>query len=424
MKQMPLALVFFSTAALGQQTSVLDNKESDPRVLKWMQGMPVPDDKIIRFPKIRWSLSNLQQVQPTLPIRRSGPVRAIPYKLRPDIDGLMFTPIDSYKTMSWRESLDANYTDGIVVMHKGKIIYEYVFGAYDMTKVHAAASVTKSFVGLITLMLIDEGKLDPDAPVVQYIPEMAGSGFADATIQQLLDMTTALDYSESNVAPNSPTWNYFMGGSWVHPPTYTGPKSNFGALRALGKKGEHGAAFVYRSPNSDMLGVIVTRVGGKPLVKQLEERFWSKLGMESDANIWTDSTGAPFAAGGLSLQLRDLARFAEMLRNDGRVGNVQLVPAKVIAEIRKGGDRTKFNATTYKALPGWSYHNQFWISHDDHGMFMGRGIHGQTFYVNPKAELVIARFGSHPISGNAANDPTSIPAWRALAEHVLKKSKR
>jgi CubicO group peptidase (beta-lactamase class C family) len=426
-----LGLCTLGGAATAQQTApfALDNKASDPRALGWMQGAPVPPDKTIRysdgsywtFPKLRWSFSNMQQIMPTLPIQRSGPVRSLPYALRGDIDGIRFKPIGSDKEMTFRESLDANYTDGLVIMHRGRIVYEHTFGAYDMSKAHAAASVTKSFVGLIATMQIHEGKIDPAKAVVHYLPELAGSGFADATVQQVLDMTTGLAYDENYVDPNEATRNYFVAGGFTFPPDYQGPRSTYAALAAIGKKGGHGDQFTYRSPNTDVLGWIVVRIGGKPLNEQMQDRFWSKLGMERDAHIWVDSSGTPFAAGGLSLQLRDLARFAEMLRNDGRVGKVQVVPRTVIADIRGGADRGKFAG--YPTLPGWSYRNQFWISHDDHGMYMGRGVHGQMFYVNPKAELVVARFGSHPIARNGMIDPTSLPAWRALAEHLMGKGK-
>ena len=74
-----------------------------------------------------------------------------------------------------------------------------------------------------------------------------------------------------------------------------------------------------------------------------------------------------------------------------------------------------------RGLPGWSYHQQWWISHDDHGVFMARGIHGQAIYVDPKAEMVIARFASHPLAGNVNLDPTSLPAYRAIAEHLMQR---
>jgi len=75
------------------------------------------------------------------------------------------------------------------------------------------------------------------------------------------------------------------------------------------------------------------------------------------------------------------------------------------------------------ALTGWSYHNFWWVSHDDHGVFMARGIHGQAIYVDPMAEMVIARFGSHHIAGNAGIDPNSLPAYRAMAEKLMGKAR-
>ncbi len=425
------ALVLLSSTTASAQTVpvVLDNKASDPRAMRWMQGVPVPDDKLIRFqdgnhwafPRLRWSFSNMQTIMPTVPVKRSGPVRTIPYALRKDIDAISFMPLGGTKPMTWRESLDANYTDGLVVMHKGRIIYDYSFGAYDMTKVHALMSVTKSFVGLLATQMIHEGKIDPKAQVTQYLPELENSGFAGATVQQVLDMTTALDFVENYANPNPTLGMFFTASGFMHPPGYSGPKTNFAALKALTRKGDHGALFSYRSPHTDVLGYIIARVGGKPLHQQLEDRYWSKLGMEADANMFTDGTGTGIAAGGLSVQLRDLARFGEMLRNNGKVGARQIVSAKVIADIKVGADREKFKSDGYKTLPGWSYRNQFWISHDDHGMYMARGIHGQMLYVNPKAELVIARFASHPVARNPGIDPTSLPAWRALAEHLIAK---
>jgi CubicO group peptidase (beta-lactamase class C family) len=132
-----------------------------------------------------------------------------------------------------------------------------------------------------------------------------------------------------------------------------------------------------------------------------------------------DSIGTPFAGGGLNTSLRDLARFGEMVRNEGRYNGIQILPAEVVADIRHGGDRAKFAKAGYSLLKGWSYRNMWWVTHNDHGAFMARGVHGQALYIDPKAEMVIARFASHPIAANAANDPTSLPAYEAVAKHLL-----
>jgi CubicO group peptidase (beta-lactamase class C family) len=72
-------------------------------------------------------------------------------------------------------------------------------------------------------------------------------------------------------------------------------------------------------------------------------------------------------------------------------------------------------------LPGASYRAQWWITHDPHGVYMARGIHGQGIYIDPTAEMVIARFASHPIAGNVANDPITLPAYQAMAAALMGK---
>jgi hypothetical protein len=132
-----------------------------------------------------------------------------------------------------------------------------------------------------------------------------------------------------------------------------------------------------------------------------------------------DTRGTALAAGGLNTRLRDLARFGEMIRRGGRFNGRQVVPTAVIDDIRRGASREAFAYGGYTTLPGWSYHNQWWISHDDHGAFMARGIHGQAIYIDPKAEMVIARYASSPKASNLLLDPTSIPAYRAVAEYLM-----
>jgi len=93
----------------------------------------------------------------------------------------------------------------------------------------------------------------------------------------------------------------------------------------------------------------------------------------------------------------------------------------VVADIRRGGDQGKFAPAGYATLPNWSYRNMWWVSNNDHGVFAARGIHGQTIYVDPKAEMVIARFASNPVAANGANDPISLPAYNALAQHLMRQ---
>ena len=102
------------------------------------------------------------------------------------------------------------------------------------------------------------------------------------------------------------------------------------------------------------------------------------------------------------------------MRCDGAWQGRQLVPAAVVADIRGGSDPAKFAKAGYTLLPGYSYRSMWWVTHNEHGGFEARGIHGQRLYVAPKAELVVARFGSHPVAASAAHDPITVPMLLAL----------
>lgn len=426
-------LMATNTAAPAQTPSgkpVLDAVTSDPVTMGWMQGNPPPPDKRIdgskgdnqRFPMTRWAFSHMREFLPTQRVSRgSGEASPLPRALRDDIDGVTFTPLGGGATMTWRQSLDANFTDSIIVLHKGRVVYERYSGVSAPDTRHIAFSVTKSFVGTIAEMLIEEGKLDEKALVSRYLPELADSGFGNATVRQVADMTTAIDYSEDYTDTGAGIADLVRANGYgPRPAGYDGPRDIFAYLPTIRAAGSHGTAFTYRTVNTEVLGWLVARAEGKRLADVLSQRLWQPLGMECDADwIAADSTGAPFAGGGLNPCLADLARFGEAMRNEGRVDGRQVIPAAVVQRIAAGGPREDFAKASYPSLPGWSYRSQWWVSHNPHGAYTARGIHGQAIYVDPKAEMVIARFGSHPIAANSMFDDTSLPAFHALAEHLM-----
>jgi len=405
--------------------------DTDPVKLGWMTGYPPPPDKQIRFddgshyrfPQSRWSFSHWRGVMPSAEISRGkGPVVPLGRAERDDLDAVTFMPLGGSTALTWADSLAANYTDGIVVLHRGRIVYERYFGALTAERPHIAFSVTKSVIGTLAAMLVAEGKLDAAALVSRYLPGLAASGFGDATVGQVLDMTTALDFSENYVGGSDSSLSFARAaGVFQRPAGYAGPSSIMQFLPTIARKGNHGEVFTYRSPNTEVLGWLIARVTGERPEVVLQERIWSRLGAEADAFIALDPSGAAVASGGFNCRLRDLARFGEMIRLQGKYNGQQIVPAAVIADIRQGGSPEAFVPAGYKTLPGWSYSKQWWISHDDHGAFMARGIHGQAIYIDPTAEMVIARFASHPLAGNMHLDPTSLPAYRAIADQLLRK---
>jgi len=411
-----------------------DVTASDPGTLGWMQGFPPPEAKRIRytdsdyfaFPKLRWTACHFRQLMPTVGVSR-GPGAAVPLPQRLDaaIDALPFTPLNSHTRMTWAQSLQANYTDGIIVLHDGVVVYERYAGCLQPDGQHGAMSVTKSITGLLGEMLVADGVLDENETVGAIIPELARSAFGDATVKQVLEMTTALRYSEDYADPNAEVWQYAAAGSTLPPaPGYTGPRSYYDYLQTVQKQGGHGEAFGYKTINTDTLGWIIARRTGKPVSTLLSERIWTRLSAEQDAYYTVDSSGTPFAGGGLNAGLRDMARLGQLLLQDGRSNGQQVIPAAAIARIRVGGDKRAFAKAGYTLLPGWSYRGMWWVSHNPHGAYMARGVHGQALYIDPAAKVVIARFGSHPVAGNSANDPTTLPAFDALARYLMTQPSR
>lgn len=415
--------------ALAQPATVLSATASDPNTLGWMQGFPPSADKVIRFtdpdyfafPKLRWTVCHFRQLMPTVAVdSQSGRVRALPVALDPSIGAVEFTPLNATEPMRWDAAFDANYTDGVIVLHRGKIVYERYAGCLDQHTLHGAMSVTKSLTGLLGEILVAEGKLDPHARVDSLIPDLKDSAFGDATVRQVMDMTTALDYSEDYADPNAEVWIYAQAGSPLPKPAgYEGPRSYFEFLATVKKKGVHGDAFGYKTVNADALGWLIARATDTSINDLLSQRIWQQIGSEREAFYTVDSIGIPFAGGGFNATLRDLARLGQLLLDDGRIDGEQIVPEAAIASIRTGGDPATFAKAGYSLLPGWAYRGMWWVSNDDHGAYAARGVHGQTIWIDPVAEMVIVRFASNPVAANAASDPTSLPAYRAVADHLM-----
>lgn len=380
-----------------------------------------PDSNFFSFPKLRWTVCHIRELMPTKQVSRGlGPSHPMAYALDDRIDAVTFSPMGSNKTMTWEESLSANYTDGILILHEGRVVYEKYLGALDEAGKHAAMSMTKSMTGLLAEILVAEGAMEDTATVSTIVPKLKGSAFGDATVRQVMDMTTALDFSEDYSDPNADIWTYSQAASPLpKPAAYEGPDGYFEYLQTVRQDGAHGEAFGYKTVNSDALGWIVSRVTNKDIAQLLSERVWTKIGAEQDAYMTVDAKGTPFAGGGLSAGLRDLGRIGLLMLNGGELNGERLFPKDVVANIRAGGDRTAFAKAGYKTLDGGSYRSMWWLFHNEHEAFAARGVHGQTLYIDPTAEMVIVRLASHPHAKNASFDPTSLPAFQAVAEYLI-----
>jgi CubicO group peptidase (beta-lactamase class C family) len=276
--------------------------------------------------------------------------------------------------------------------------------------------MSKSFTGLLATLLIEEGVIDPHALVSAYLPELKDSAWADATVQQTLDMTTGVAYSENFRDPNSGIFQYlYAAGLAPAPASYAGPRTIPDLLVTIKKQGEHGAGFKYKTVDTEVMGWLLQRVTGKSYATLLSERLWRRIGAQDDAYVWADPAGAQITSIGLNATLRDLGRVGETLRMSGRSNGRQVIPESVIAEIRKGGDIEKFKANGQAMRSGYSYHNQWWIPNDRDGTFEMKGLNGQHMHINPAAELVIIKLSSHPAGDTSLTHNLDRRAFAAIA---------
>ncbi|MFE4707895.1 serine hydrolase domain-containing protein [Peribacillus simplex] len=294
--------------------------------------------------------------------------------------------------------LERTNTDAFLVMHKGKVVYENYFNGYKSYELHAMNSATKSFVGLIVSLLADEGLLEVNKKASFYIPELEGTGLGDGTVQQLLDMQVPVKYMEADtpwgIGRGTPI--FIASGSMPKPDNYNGPENLYEFMLSSKKDKIPGTAFYYENGQTETLGWIVKRLVGKNMAELIQEQIWSKLGAEENAEMQVDLIGTDISNCGMRATLRDLARFGEMMLNDGYYNCQQIIPEHIIKEIKKGGNRKYLaESITHSHLSEFSYLNQWWISHDQYGGYSARGRFDQQIYIAPKADIVIVKLSSH-----------------------------
>jgi CubicO group peptidase (beta-lactamase class C family) len=384
------------------------------------QGTTGPGVTLANWRQAPWNSWAFRHVPEILPVMRiahdPAQLSALPEAARA-LGNLEFTgPGGVPRTLA--RVLPETATDGFLVMHKGWIAFEWYGNDLSPGDPHIVFSVSKSITGILAGILVEGGQLDPDAPVTRYVPEAAGSAYGDCTVRHVLDMNVGIEFVENYLDTTSDFARYRAATGWnpVENPALAMDLRSF--LVTLRRDANpHGARFHYVSPNSDMLGWILERAGGMPYARLLAELIWSRLGAEADAHITVDRLGAPRAAGGICVTLRDLARFGEMVRNFGRVAEQQIVPRWWIEDILHNGDQRPWLATetAAKFLPAGRYRSQWYMIGNASGSFCAIGIHGQWIYVDPEAEMVIVKLSSQPLPLDEATDRLLLAAFDATA---------
>jgi CubicO group peptidase (beta-lactamase class C family) len=313
------------------------------------------------------------------------------------------------------------YVDAMIVVHRDEVVFEHYDTGVHPDSRHIAQSVTKSFVGTLTGILIHRGLLVPDELVTTYLPELRGTSWDGATVQKLLDMRTGTAFDESDYEdPESEALTGFRVLGWLERRPEDPMPHDY--IAALHNTGEHGARFEYRSIITDVLGWVLERVSGQPLAELLTTELWGPMGAEYDADLLVGPLSFPMASGGLCLTISDLARFGLLHLDRGRIGGRLVLPAQWVHSITADDDglAAAFAADVHGASfpPGAFYHDQWWVLDAEAGIFTGLGIHGQQIFVHPPSQTVIAKFSSWPRPIVDDFVAYSTAAFAAICQHL------
>jgi CubicO group peptidase (beta-lactamase class C family) len=357
-----------------------------------MVGFPPPADRRVTLenwqgpPWNRWSFLHTREVLPTARISRGAKSWELAPTPATDLESLEFDGLDGRTMLAG--FLDQSWTDGLLVLHRGRIACEQYRNGMGRSSRHLAMSVSKSITSLVIGILVDRGLIRLDAPLTEYVPELKGTAYEGAAVQHALDMEVSMTWREDYMGTESEFWRLDAACGWGPlRPGAAGCLLDF--MRTLDGDGPHGVRTQYASPNTDLLGIVAERVSGTRFADLVATELWQPMGAEFDADIALDPAGSAVADGGFCVALRDFGRIGQLLLEAGR----NVVPRWWVEECMRG-DPKPFESGSYGVdLPGGSYHNQWW--HFD-GRTFALGIHGQMIALDAKTQMVVVFVSSAP----------------------------
>ncbi len=275
--------------------------------------------------------------------------------------------------------MDANNTAGLIVVHNGRVRLERYARGYASDGRYTSFSVAKSLTSTLVGAAVKDGFIKSvDDPVTRYLPDLAGSAYDGVTVRQVLTMTSGVKWNEDYTDPNSDVARMYAK------PAPAGADPTVAYLRTLAREAAPGTKWVYKTGETNLIGVLVTKATGKSLTDYAEAKIWRRYGMERDLFWMVDQSGQNIGGCCLSASLRDYARIGQFVLENGK----GVVPAGWFQEA------TRPAPVTVNAATGNGYGYQWWTLADE--TFQAQGIFGQLIHIDPKRKLVIAMSSAWP----------------------------
>lgn len=282
-------------------------------------------------------------------------------------------------------------TAGLLVLQDGRVRLERYGPALGPHRHWAGFSLTKSVTSTLFGIAIAEGRIGSlDDPIVRYLPEMKGSAYDPVTIRQLLTMSSGVRWNEDYTDPQSDVVR--MYGT---PSDRPGLDPILSYMRHLPAQYPPGTHWAYKTGETDLAGMLLSRAVGTSLSGYLSTRLWRRYGM-ADRAVWMiNEQGHEPGGCCLSATLEDWGRFGQFVLDGGRIGGRRVLPADWLPE-----------ATTTRIATGYGDqgYGYFWWANPD-GTFDGRGIFGQMIHVDPRRRLVVVVLAAWPEAVDKARAP-------------------
>ncbi len=336
---------------------------------------------------------NIDRVYPTRIISAGGSAYGLPEQLV-DLNDVQISFED--KVLTTDDYFSQQNVAGLLVIKNGRIVYERYGLGNSQDSLWVSFSVAKSVTSLLVGAAIRDGYIKSvDEKVTDYLPRLKESSYKQATIRNILQMSSGVQWDEDYADPDSDI-NRF-------------PANTLGLYEYLREKPRDvapGVVFNYNTAETNLVGTLLRSAIGNNLATYLSEKIWRPFGMEADANwMLTETGGGEFGGCCISATLRDYGRIGLFALGDGRLRDgTQVLPDNWIAE----------STSPSKGYAGYGY---LWWLHE-RGVYRASGIFGQGIYINPQEKVVIALHSARAVASKDSDWALQFALYAALTEAV------
>jgi len=283
-------------------------------------------------------------------------------------------------------------TSALLVIHQGKVRLEnyYLTGGREVNWL--SMSVAKSFIATAIGIAVDDGLIDIQKHITDYVPSLIGSAYDKVRVKDVLQMSSGAVWNEDYSDPESDVMKLGMimatGGSM----------NEF--IAGMQREYEPGTANRYNSGDTQALGMLLQAATKTSITDYVQEKLWTPLGMESDAYWILDDHNVEMAFGGLNATARDYAKLGELYRLKGNWHGKQLVSEKWIHDsitpdaphLMPYANQPHMEETSPF---GFGYGYQWWVADSKEGEYLAVGVYNQFIYINPTTDVVIVKLSAY-----------------------------